>query len=176
MIQIDKTDFLYKTLQKLGVEEQEIEGKYIEFASVGIATLKDFNNHIQSSLGLDYVGEFDENILEEVVDYYSDLKNNKSPSKSKVSGLLKEYKQNQNNQARKDVINSQLKDVLFIACTYKLRHVDINLSDLVQICNMGLMIAVDKFDIDAKLAFETYLNYWILDVINKEFTQGEKNG
>ena len=176
MIQIDKTDFLYKTLQKLGVDEQEIDNKYIEFANAGIATLKDFNNHIQASLGLDYVGDFDESVLEEVVDYYSDLKSSKSPAKSKITALLKQYKQTQDDKIRVDIINSQLKDVLFIACTYKLRHIDINLSDLVQICNLGLITAVSKFDVDAKLTFETYLNYWILDVINKEFTQGEKNG
>ena len=38
------------------------------------------------------------------------------------------------------------------------------------------MTAVDKFDIQSKLSFDIYLNYWILDAINKEFTQGEKNG
>lgn len=176
MIQIDKTDFLYKTLQKLGLDEKEINDKYLEFANAGIATLKDFNNYLQASLGLDYIGDFDESVLEEVVDYYSDLKSNKSVAKSKISTLLKQYKQTQDEKIRATIINSQLKDVLFIACTYKLRHADINLSDLVQVCNLGLMTAVDKYNIDAKLTFETYLNYWILDVINKEYTQGEKNG
>ena len=175
MIQIDKTDFLYKTLQKLGVEDNEIDDKYTEYAGAGIATLNDFNNYLQASLGLDYVGEFDEQVLEEVVDYYSDLKAIKS-SKKNISSLLKQYKQTNDDGIKLDIINSQLKDVLFIACTYKLRYADINLSDLVQVCNMGLIIAIDKFDVNARLAFNTYLNYWIMDVINKEFTKGEKNG
>lgn len=175
MIQIDNTDFLYKTLQKLGVEEDLIQEEYLKFASEGIATLKDFNNNLQSKLGMDYLGEFEDSCFEEVVDYYKDLKLNKSPAKSKVNTLLKQYKQNPQESLRIDIINSQLKEVLLIACGYKLNHNDINLSDLVQICNIGLMNAVDKYDIDAKLSFETYLNYWILQAINQEYTIGEKN-
>lgn len=176
MIQIEKTDFLYKTLQKLGVEDKDIETRYLTFASTGISNIKDFNNHLQASLGLDYIGEFDESCFEEVVDYYKDLKLNKCPAKSKVLSLLKQYKQNPSDKLKVDIINSQLKEVLLIACTYKLRHADVNLSDLVQVCNLGLMTAVDKYKLEAKLSFQTYLNYWILDAINKEFTQGEKNG
>ena len=176
MIQIDKTDFLYKTLQKLGVEDAYIDEKYLAFASIGISNAKDFNNHLQASLGLDYLGEFDENWFDDVADYYKDLKSNKMPPKNKVIQLLKEYKQSPNEKLRIDIINSQLKEVLLIACAYKISHTDINLSDLVQICNLGLMTAVEKFDVTAKLSFDIYLNYWILEAINKEFTQGEKNG
>ena len=176
MIQVDKTDFLYKTLQKLGVGENEINDKYLIFASAGISNIKDFNNYLQSSLGLDYVGDFDENNLKEVVDYYADLKASKVPAKSKVTTLLKQYSENPSHKLKEDVINSQLKDVLLMACAYKLRHKDIILNDLVQVCNMGLLVAVDKYNSDSKLSFETYLNYWIMQTINKEFTQGEKNG
>ena len=49
MIQIDNTDFLYKTLQKLGVEEQEIDNKYLEFASQGVSNMTDFNNYVLSN-------------------------------------------------------------------------------------------------------------------------------
>lgn len=174
MIQIDRTDFLYKTLQKLG--EDDIETKYLEFAQNGICSLKDFNNHIQSRLGMDYIGEFDESMFEDVVDYYKDLKLNKTPAKNKIATLLKQYKQTPSNELKTDIINSQLKEVLLIACAYKLYHNDVNLNDLVQVCNLGLIKAVDKYDEQCKLAFDTYLNYWILDAIQNEFTQGEKNG
>lgn len=175
MIQIDKTDFLYKTLQKLGVDETDIDNQYMAFASEGIINAKDFNNNLQAKLGLDYLGDFDESQLEDVLDYYKDLKSNGCPPKNKVLGLLKQYKQGNNENIRNDIINSQLKEVLLIACAYKLRHEDVNINDLVQVCNMGLMTAVDKFDVDAKLSFEIYLNYWIWDTINKEFTIGEQN-
>ena len=174
MIQVDRTDFLYKTLQKLG--EDDVDTKYLEFAQNGICTLKDFNNYIQSQLGMDYIGEFDENLFEEVVDYYKDIKISKVPSKNRLSGLLKQYQQNPTDKLKMDIINSQLKEVLLIACAYKLCHNDVNLNDLVQVCNLGLIKAVNMYDEQHKLAFDTYLNYWILQTIQNEFTQGEKNG
>ena len=176
MIQVDKTDFLYKTLLKLGVNQDDMEDKYLSFAGEGVSNLKEFNNILQARLGLDYLGEFDEYDFEEVIDYYADLKLNKAPAKSKVLNMLKQYKLSLDENLRNDIVASQLKDVLLIACAYKLRHGNINLGDLVQTCNMGIMIAVDKFDVNARMQFETYLNYWILETINNEFTQGEKNG
>ena len=176
MIQIDKTDFLYKTLQKVGVDEADLDKEYLEFASRGVSNVKDINNVIQANLGLDYLGEFDESWFEEVADYYKDLRSYKVPAKSKVLELLKNYKQTQQDSIKKDIINSQLNEVLLIACAYKISHPNINLSDLVQTCNLGLIKAVDKFDLEAKLSFELYLNYWIMEAIQKEFTQGEKNG
>lgn len=175
MIQIDTTDFLYKTLKNLGVKE-EIENQYLVFAQNGITNIKDFNNYLQACLGLDYVGEFDENLFEEVADYYKDLKINKMPAKNKTKSMLARYLTNPTNELKQDIINSQLKETLLIACAYKINHPNINLSDLVQICNLGLMTAVDNYR-EVKLPFEIYLNYWILDTINKEFTLGEeKNG
>ena len=176
MIQVDKTDFLYKTLQNLGVDELNIDDEYISFAEKGIINIKDFNNSLQSSLGMDYLGEIDDLQFEDVVDYFKDLKGYKKLSKTKLEALLNTYKQTCDNDIRVEVINSQLKEVLLIACGYKLRNEDVNLSDLVQVCNLGLMVAVDKYNPDSKLSFETYLNYWILQEI-KQFTLGEqKNG
>ena len=176
MIQIDKNDLLYKTLIKLGVDANSIDKEYMTFAENGIITIKDFNNSLQAMLGMDYVGEIDETKLEEVLDYYIDLKHSNVPPKSKTTGLLKQYK-NGDTSVYEQIINSQLKEVLLIACAYKMRHDEINLGDLVQVCNLGLLTAIEKFNPDTKLAFDTYLNYWIIQAINNEFTQGEeKNG
>ena len=90
--------------------------------------------------------------------------------------MLKQYKETPGEQLRVDIISSQLQETLLIACGYKLRHTDVDLNDLVQVCNMGLMVAIEKYKADSRLSFEIYLNYWILNSINKEFTQGEKNG
>lgn len=171
MIQVDKSDYLYKTLLKIGVSEQNIEDKYITFANEGIINSKDFNNYLQAKLGMEYMGEIDENQFGEIIDYYCDIKKNKAPAKSKITQLLKQYKENKDEELRLEIINSQLKEVLLIACAYKLINEDVNLSDLVQVCNMGLMIAVDKYDPNAKIAFDIYLNYWVLDAIQNEFEQ-----
>ena len=129
------------------------------------------HNYSFARLGMDYLGEIDESEFESVVDYYKDLKISKTLPKSKVASLLKQYRDNPTNEIRTEIINSQLKEVLLIACAYKLRHAELNLSDLVQTCNIGLMTAVDKYDSDTKLPFETYLNYWILNEIEQEFKQ-----
>ena len=176
MIQVDKTDFLYKTLTKLGVHIDDMEDQYLSFANDGVTNMREFNNALQSRLALDYLGEFAENDFEEVVDSYADIKLNKAPAKSKLLSMIKQYKAEPNTDLRQSIISAYLKDVLLIACAYKLRHADINLGDLVQTCNMGLMVALDKFNVCARIQFDTYLNYWILITINNEFTKGEKNG
>lgn len=174
MIQIDKTDFLYKTLVKLGVDKENLDEEYISFASKGITNIKDFNNNLNAELGMDYLGEFDETILEEVLPYYKDIKKTKKP-KIRLNKLLQKYKEEPTPELRTDIVHLKLHDVLLIACGYKLRHTDINLSDLVQICNIGLLTAIEKYDVDVKLNFDIYINYWILKLITKEFTVRGEN-
>lgn len=169
MIEIDKSDCLYKILTKLKVDD--IEASYVKFANEGLSSVKDFNNYLQASLGFDYLGELDESEFEEVLLYYSDLKKSKPASSSSLK-LLKQYKKDLNSQTREQFVNSRLKEVLLIACAYKTRHKEVNLSDLVQVCNLGLLIAIDKYDEQAKLSFDVYLRFWILESIKKEFTVG----
>lgn len=174
MIRIDKNDFIYKHLAKLGVADN-IDEQYIKFASEGITNNKEFNNFVLASLGMEFLSDFDDSVLEETVDYYADLKKMKSVPQSKLNQLLKQYYDTKDKDVKTEIIHARLKDTLLIACAYKLKHLDINLNDLVQTCNMGLIMAVDKYVPENKIPFDTYLNYWILDIINKEFTLGEQN-
>ncbi len=176
MIQIDTTDGLYLTLKRIGVDEDKLDDEYIKYATMGVSNAKELNKCLQSILGLDYIGEIDENTFEEVVDYYTDLKLSKPPHKNKVIAMFKEYQVAPSDKLKQDIIHSQLKEVLLIACAYKLRHTDLILGDLVQVCNLGLLTAVDKFDVNMKTPFEVNLNYWILDAIDKEFTLRRKDG
>ena len=174
MIQIDKNDFIYKHLIKLGVEEN-VDEEYVKFAQEGITNSKDFNNFVLASLGMELLTDFDDSALEETLDYYADLKKMKKMPKSQLNQKLKQYYLSKDNGVRTEVVNAKLKDALLIACAYKLKHLDINLNDLVQTCNMGLIIAVDKYAPDSKISFDVYMHYWILDIINKEFTLGEQD-
>lgn len=175
MIQIDKQDFIYTYLTKLGAED--VDSEYIKFASEGLTNKKEFNSYLLSKLGLEFLSDFDDSVLEETVDYYSDLKKFKKIPKSKLNKLLKEYYETKNQDVKTEIIHSKLQDVLLIACAYKIKHIDINLNDLVQTCNIGLIMAVDKYIPDNKITFDDYLHYWIFYMINKEFTLGEqKNG
>lgn len=174
MIQIDKNDFIYKHLIKLGVEEN-IDEEYVKFAQEGITNSKDFNNFVLASLGMELLTDFDDSVLEETLDYYADLKKVKAVPQVKLNHLLKEYHLTKSKEIQTEIVHAKLKETLLIACGYKLKHLDINLNDLVQTCNIGLIIAVDKYVPDNKIPFDAYLHYWILDIINKEFTLGEQN-
>lgn len=61
--------------------------------------------------------------------------------------------------ARKDLANSNLRLVVSIAKKYTAKHLE--LLDLIQAGNEGLMIAVDKFDPSRGNRFSTYASFWI---------------
>lgn len=171
MINIDKTDFVYKSLQSLGVEN--IDDQYMKLINNGVSDSKSLENYLLSELGLDFLGDIDESALEDVLPYFSDLKQLKKVPQSKINQMLKEYIKTNDAQIKEDIINAKLNDVLLLACAYKMRHLDINLNDLVQTCNIGVITALAKYNQTSKIKFDTYINYWILDAINKEFTIGE---
>lgn len=172
MIEIDKSDFIYKSLVKLG-EEDKIENQYLKLVGEGISNIKDLNRYLQANLGMDYMDDFDEQILEEVVDYYHDLKKIKKLSSTKLNALLKEYQNSKDEQIKSQIISSQLQDTLLMACSYKLRHMELNLADLVQVANMGLMCAITKYKSESRIPFSTYLAYWVLNTMIEEFNLGE---
>ncbi len=62
-------------------------------------------------------------------------------------------------KARETLIKSNLKLVVKMAVRYN--NFKYNIMDMIQDGNMGLMIAVDKFDYRRKLRFSTYSTWWI---------------
>lgn len=70
---------------------------------------------------------------------------------------------NGDEQAREKVIISNLRLVPKIAAKYKGYGIDFE--DLVQNGNIGLMTAVDKFDLSMGNKFSTYATYWIRALI-----------
>ena len=62
-------------------------------------------------------------------------------------------------EAKKKLINCNLRLVISIAKHYTNRNIP--LSDLIQEGNLGLMKAVDKFDVDKGFKFSTYATWWI---------------
>jgi RNA polymerase primary sigma factor len=76
------------------------------------------------------------------------------------------------NQTRNAIIEANLRLVVSIA--KKFRHQKLNLLDLIQEGNLGLMRAVDKFDYRRNTKFSTYATWWIRQSITRAiFTQGK---
>lgn len=69
-------------------------------------------------------------------------------------------------KARVDLINSNLRLVVSIAKKYN-KNTSMSFLDLIQEGNMGLMKAVDKYDIAQGYRFSTYATWWIRQSISR---------
>lgn len=75
--------------------------------------------------------------------------------------------------ARNDLVNHNLRLVVSIAKQYMGKGLP--LLDLIQEGNLGLMTAVDKFDIEKGFRFATYATYWIKQSIAKAVKEQTRN-
>lgn len=71
----------------------------------------------------------------------------------------------QASEARDRMIGANMRLVVSVAKKFKSPHVE--LSDLIQEGNIGLMTAVEKFDPDRGLRFSTYAVWWIRQAVMK---------
>jgi len=172
VVQIDKTDSLYKYLTNLGIEN--VEEEYIDLAKNGRYKLSDVKQYFREIFSPSQTQDIDESELEKLVDYYIDLKKVKTLSSTELKACLNKYKETNDNKIRDLIINSQLKDILYLCINYKTLHTDVDIQDLVQIANIGLITAIEKYNEKAKIDFKDYVTYWVRDIILKEF-KGENN-
>lgn len=174
MIEIDKNDFLYKHLAKLGAEN--IDQLYVEFAQNGVSNATDFKKYLYRQYGDDFSKEIDEESIMELLPYYVDMKKIKTVGKRELTKLLKEYKQNPDNEKLATIIHSKLKDCLFVASLYKLKLPKVDIGDIVQTCNLGLMKAVEKYDPNSKIGFDEYVEFWVAIEIKNTYFKENYNG
>lgn len=69
-----------------------------------------------------------------------------------------------NDDARTTLINSNLRLVASIARKYN--NISLTFLDLIQEGNIGLLKAIEKFDVEKGFRFSTYATYWIKQSIN----------
>lgn len=78
--------------------------------------------------------------------------------------LFKKYKTNNDKKAYDSLCKANLRLVINIAKKYTYKGVDI--LDLIQEGNMGLMKSIEKFDIDKNCKLSTYATFWIRTYIS----------
>ena len=106
---------------------------------------------------------------------YLDLKSVKKISATELKTLLKEYKQTNSQELKNKIINSQLKDLLYMCVNYCSLHKDEDIQEVVQIANIGLLTALEKYKVESKLDFKDYIIYFVRKTIIEEFGE-KKNG
>ena len=169
MITIDKKDNLYKYLTGLKVEN--IDEVYLELAQNGRFKLDDVRQYFRATFTPSQTEDIAESELEKVLDYYVDLKAVKHLNSKTLKEKLALYKQSNSEQIKEEIINSQLKDILYLCLNYSTLHKDIDIQDLIQVANIGLIQAIEKYDEKAKIDFKDYVVYYIRESINKEFKE-----
>ena len=75
--------------------------------------------------------------------------------------------------AKRVMIESNLRLVVSIACNYVGKSS--SLDELIQEGNMGLMRAIERFDVRMGFKFATYATYWIRQAIERFLTEKSRN-
>lgn len=93
-------------------------------------------------------------------------------TKSEVKELFETYSLSHDEEIKKKIMCSNLRLVVSIAKRYFKYSMDP--LDLIQEGNIGLMVAIDKFDIKKGYRFSTYATYWILHYIIRSINRNGK--
>ena len=171
MIKIDKTDALYKYLTSLRVDD--IDNVYLELANNGRFKLDDVRAYFRETFRPSQTEDVSETDLEKVLDYYVDIKNVKHMSSKVLKDKLVEYKQTNDNKIKTEIVNAQLKDTLYLCINYSTLHKDVDIQDLVQVANIGILEAIERYDEKAKIDFKDYMIYYLRENI-KNFEEKTK--
>ena len=94
--------------------------------------------------------------------YYQDLNSFKPISRAYERRLIRKYRRG-NQEARNKLIEANLKFVFDVAKKYSGRGIP--MQELISEGNMGLIRAIDKFDLSKNVKFITYAVWWIRQAI-----------
>jgi RNA polymerase primary sigma factor len=102
--------------------------------------------------------------MEAIKAYLERIKDLPVLKKTEETDLIKKAKRG-NRDARRRITNCNLKLVVNIAKHYS--HFNLSLMDLIAEGNIGLMRAIDKFDVRKGYRFSTYAAWWIRQAVTR---------
>ena len=105
------------------------------------------------------------NYLQVEKKFLSDSMNSPLLSKEQEQSLTKSWKDNKDAYALEKLILSYTKLVIRIASQFK--HYGLPFNDLVQEGHIGLLLAIEKFDLSRDLRFSTYSRWWVRATIQE---------
>lgn len=105
--------------------------------------------------------------------YLKEINKTPAPTAEENKELLRRYK-NGDQEAYKQLIDRNLRLVIPYAKSYAKRN-DVELLDVIQNGNLGLISAIEKFDISFNVSFSTYAVPWIKQSIDRKNIDTEKN-
>jgi RNA polymerase sigma-32 factor len=92
---------------------------------------------------------------------YSEVSKLKILPNNEVVALIAEYQQNQSSKTREKIINSTLRLVLKIANEYRFSNDSQKMQDLFQEGTLGLIRAIDKYNVNLGVPWAHYAALWI---------------
>ena len=151
-------------IDSLNIKEivKEVLKKYLEVSDYAII---DENIKIEEMDNLLMEFEKKSVVTDSVAQYLREIGKIPLLTKEEEQELFVEYKYNNNKNAYKKLCESNLRLVVSIAKRYVGRGLD--LLDLVQEGNLGLIKAIEKFDPKREFKLSTYATWWIKQAITR---------
>lgn len=97
--------------------------------------------------------------IDAITQYLNDISKYNTYSVEEEQNIFQKYKSTGDINIKNDIINHNLKLVVFAAKKYS--NTGIDLLDIIQFGNIGLMDAIDKYDVNLGYKFSTYALWWI---------------
>jgi len=155
---IEEEDAEYDTSEMTTLEEVEEIEKEIEEEDKA-------SNYTEINTSSDY-------ILNLYIGDVSAIKR-KNLTKEEEVELFKKY-HNGDESAKQELIERNLRLVLFCARKYANKSLKLSIMDIIQEGNTGLLIALDKFDYTMGFRFATYAVWWIINAIKTAIANNGK--
>lgn len=105
------------------------------------------------------------NFRDHLSTYLHEIGKYKVLPKTEVYDLIRKYKEEGDQEAYDKLIRHNLRFVVSVAKSPQYRRKGVELADLISEGNLGLMKAIEKFDVEKGCEFSTYAVWWIVDAI-----------